>query len=115
MGKMNKIEVQEEVDNILPFLKLDGKGPSDPWLFQLADGTIFLTRERNDKKSFVLLEFMKVGRKGNFILLSAEKEGYNWIDAERFCNRFELASILKVLEKKDENNGEGNSPQSGSS
>lgn len=118
MGTKQKLIEEEIKGNVIPFAKPDGKGIDIPWLLSLKDGTVFLTREKNDVNSFVLLEFQRVGRKNNFILLGSEGMQMSWVDPERFCKRYELMEILGNVSdnknKGDTTNGNNHPPGSGS-
>lgn len=86
-------------------LQTAGKGPTqDNWLKSMKEGTIFLTRIKQDK-GFMLNQFFVVNNKpdtGTW-LRSAGGEDL-WVDAQRFSGQWEQVEVLRIPTDEPERN-----------
>lgn len=101
MQFLTELDINE--DNVLQFptVVTGGKGPpSDWWLMDVAIGTVFLARPKNDKHNFVCGEFALYERYEKCAcLLSISKDGTQplHVDMRRFSIQFELVEVIKVI------------------
>lgn len=107
------IVIEQEKNNVIPFQKTehlatDTKPPDGGnWLKSLEDGTIFLSRRKQDA-TFVLTEYLIFNNKpeiGTWLVLNTGTEQMPlWVDSERFSQQASCIEILKVI--KEENHGD---------
>ena len=108
MQYLSELDLNEQQeDNVIqfptakPVLVTGGKGPpSDWWLMDVAVGTVFLARPKNDKHNFVCGEFALYERYEKCAcLLAISKEGTNpmHVDMRRFSIQWEMVEVIKVI------------------
>ena len=101
---------EEEKDNVVSLKLIEGgkdtSGTNDSdWLTPLAEGTIFLTQEKNNPNVFHLDQWQKVDDFDQSQLLVSNLNGQVRLfvpkPATRFCNKFRLHEILAIIENKE--------------
>lgn len=105
MKFLTDLDLKDE-DNVIqfptaPILITGGKGPpSDWWLMDVAIGTVFLARPKNDKHNFVCGEFALYERYEKCAcLLAISQEGTKpmHVDMRRFSIQWEMVEVIKVI------------------
>jgi hypothetical protein len=100
MMKIKQEEKTELTDNIIPFVKPDGKGPKqDNWLINLPLGTVFFARPKNTT-SFMINEFMRGSSLDEFVLMVehtplGQPQQY-WVDSVKFSKYLELVKVREI-------------------
>ena len=101
-------EEQENKPTWVPKVIQGGKEPPDTpsnnWLIDLPEGTVFLCKKKYS--GFLLLEFHIIHNTVRATLLysNLNKEEYLWVDPSEFCSEFELVSVLFRGISEDERN-----------
>lgn len=98
---LTEIDLQPK-DNVVKLeLITGGKGPpSDYWLLELGIGTIFLSRNKTDQRSFVFGEFAVYNKTEKAMLLLVNEGEVRprpvWVDPRRFSNQMELVEVVRT-------------------
>lgn len=89
-------------DNVVPFQLVTGgkQPPSDFWLLNFEVGTIFLSRNKADNRTFVFGEFAVYNKTEKAMLLLVNEGEMRprpvWVDPKKFSNQMELIEVLRT-------------------
>lgn len=117
MKFLSDLDLKDE-DNVIKFptpqVLIGGKGPpSDWWLMDIAIGTVFLARPKNDKHNFVCGEFALYERYEKCAcLLAISQEGTKpmHVDMRRFSIQWEMVEVIKVIPQNQLGKPSNNEP-----
>lgn len=92
----------QPASNVVQLQLLPGgkEPPSDFWLLNFDIGTIFLSRNKAEQRSFVLGEFAVYNKTEKAMLLLVNEGEARprpvWVDPKKFSNTMELVEIVRT-------------------
>lgn len=96
----------EEVDNILPFVKPDMSPPKeDNWLLSMELGTVFFCTSKASP-SFIITEYMRGSNIDEYVLMventPAGPAHQYWVDSVKFSKAMRLLKVREIPNEQDE-------------